>query len=219
MSREFPSEQNSKTYSYNEEETESDSTNLVWKIFEIRHAKLLIVHEFRRYHGTPEENWSENVKQSGVGKTENCTSNLKLNQYYNNVLTSAQQNTVRELKAASKLRPMRKLRDLQKRKYDTSPLLLGVHGVRMQLGNGTETALELLEMEPLNDDTQSRTHDDDDDTILKKGEFFVFRGTDGLPSNILQLTKDHQEDSITPKTRIKRNFLTSEDHKKSSFYL
>ena len=52
----------SETYSYNEEETESDSTNLVWKLFEIRYAKLLVMNEFSRYQGTPEENWSENVK-------------------------------------------------------------------------------------------------------------------------------------------------------------
>ena len=42
----------SKAYWYNEEETESDSTNLVWKLFEIRHAKLLTVSEFARYQGT-----------------------------------------------------------------------------------------------------------------------------------------------------------------------
>ena len=31
---------------YNEDETESDSTKLVWKLFVIRHAKLLTVSEF-----------------------------------------------------------------------------------------------------------------------------------------------------------------------------
>ena len=80
---------------------------------------------------------------------------------------------MRALKAALKSRPMRRLKDL-----------LGVHGVRMEIGNRTGTVLELLEMEPSNDDAQSDTddddNDDDDDTILKKGEF-VFRGTDGLP--------------------------------------
>ena len=36
------------TYPYNEEEAEeSDSTNLVWKLFEIRHSNLLIVNELR----------------------------------------------------------------------------------------------------------------------------------------------------------------------------
>ena len=93
-----------------------------------------------------------------MGKTENCTSILKLNQDQNNVLTPAQQNAVKELKAALKSRPIRRLKDL-----------LGVHGVRMELGNRTGAALELLEMEPSNDDTQSDT---DDDTILKRREFF-----------------------------------------------
>ena len=81
-------------------------------------------------------------------------------------------------------------------------------------------------MEPSNDDTQSHTDydiddddDDDDDTILKKGEFVVFRSTGGSPFNILQLTKNYQQDSITPKTRIKRNSLTSEDHKSQEIVL
>ena len=86
MSRESLSEQNGKEFlihSYNEEETESDSTNLVWKLFEIRHAKPLTLSEFARYQGTSEENWSENVKEFCVGKTENCTSILKVNQGQN----------------------------------------------------------------------------------------------------------------------------------------
>ena len=58
----------------------------------------------------------------------------------------------------------------------------------MELGNRTRTtALTLLEMEP-----SMMNLTDDDDTILTKIEFFVFRGTDGLPFNILQLTKDYQ---------------------------
>ena len=43
------------TYSLNEEETESDSTDLVWKLFEIRRAKLLTASELARYQGTSEE--------------------------------------------------------------------------------------------------------------------------------------------------------------------
>ena len=81
-------------------------------------------------------------------KNENCTSILKLSQSQNNILTSAQQNAVREFKAVLKSRLMRRLRDLHKRKYGTLPLLPGVHGVRMELGNGTGTTLTLLEMEP-----------------------------------------------------------------------
>ena len=38
----------SETYPYNGEEAEeSDITNLVWELFEIRHAELLIVSELR----------------------------------------------------------------------------------------------------------------------------------------------------------------------------
>ena len=55
---------------------------------------------------------------------------------------------------------------MQKQKYDTSLLLLGVHGVRMKLGNRKGPALKLFEIEPPNDDNRSDTNDDyDDDTI------------------------------------------------------
>ena len=37
--------------------------------------------------------------------------------------------------------------------------------------------------------------------------------------NILQLTKDYQQDSITHKARIKRSLLTSEDHKNQEIAL
>ena len=62
----------------------------------------------------------------------------------------------------------------------------------VELENCRGAALQLLEMEPSNDNTQSDTNDDDNNTILKKGESAVFRGTDGLPFNFLQLTKDYQ---------------------------
>ena len=58
----------SETNSFTEKETESDRTDLVWKLFGILHSKLLTVHEFARYQGTSEENWSENVKEFCVGK-------------------------------------------------------------------------------------------------------------------------------------------------------
>lgn len=159
------------------------------------------------------------MKEFCLGKTENCTSILKLNQGRSNLWTPEQQNAMRELKAALKSRPMRRLRDLQKRKYGTSPLLLGVHGNRIDLENRRGTTLELLDLELTDDNSQSDANVDDDnnddDNILKKGEFVVFRGTDGLPFNILQLTKDYQYDSITHKTRIKGNFLTSEQSEDS----
>ena len=91
-----------------------------------------------------------------------------MKQGQNNVLLSEQQNAVRELKATLKSRPMRRLKDLQKQKYDTSQLFLGVQGGKMELGNKKGTAIKLLEMELSNDYTRSDTNDDDD-TILKKG--------------------------------------------------
>ena len=84
------------------------------------------------------------MKEFCVRKTENCTSILKLNQGQNNVLTPAQQNAMMELKATLKSRSIRRLKDLQKRKYGTSPLLLGVRVVRMEPGNRTGTTPDVL---------------------------------------------------------------------------
>ena len=78
---------------------------------------------------------------------------------------------MRELKAALKSRPVRRLKDLQKRKYDTSLLLLGVHSVRMELGIRTRATLELFEMEPSNDNTRLDTNENADDTMSTEGEF------------------------------------------------
>ena len=47
--------QNRTAKSFWKEETESDSTNMIWKLFEIRHFKLLTVSEFARYQGTSEK--------------------------------------------------------------------------------------------------------------------------------------------------------------------
>ena len=49
-------------------------------------------------------------------------------------------------------------------------------------------------------------NEDIDDTVLKKGEFVASLGTNGLSLNILQITKDYQQDSTTPKTRIRKIF-------------
>ena len=93
--------------------------SLVWKLYEIRHAKLLNVSEYARYQGTSEEGWRENVK-------EFCRYNRKLhkhlnhNQGRNNVLTSEQHYAMRELKVAFDVNSkMRRFRDLQKRKNGT----------------------------------------------------------------------------------------------------
>ena len=98
---------------------------------------------------------------------------------------------MRELKAALKSRPMRRLKDLQKRKYDTSLLLLGVHSVRMELGIRTRATLELFEMEPSNDNTRLDSNENVDDTMSTEGKFVASQGTDSFPLNTLQPTKDY----------------------------
>ena len=126
----------------------------------------------------------------------------------NNVLISEQQNVMRELKAVLKSRSMRRLKDLQKQIYDSSLLLLGVHGLRMELGNrkGLEMGLQIIIL---------------DRTLIMMMVTIQFQKKESLLLSeaqtvwhliVLQLTKDYEQDSSTPKTRIKRNSVTSEDH-------
>ena len=66
------------------------------------------------------------------------------------------------------------------------------------------------------DDRELSEHsaDDTDDPaehLFKQGEIAVFRGTDGLPFNLLKVTRDYGY-NITPRTKIQGNFLVESDN-------
>ena len=97
------------------------------------------------------------MKEFCMGKTEKCTSILKQNQGQNNAWTSVQPTRNEGVESSLEVKA-NGLKDLQKRKYGTSHLL-GVHGVRIELGSRTGTVLELLDMEPSNDDMEPSNDD------------------------------------------------------------
>ena len=57
--------------------------------------------------------------------------------------------------------------------------------------------------------------DDPADHLFKQGEIAVFRGTDGLPFNLLKVTRDYGY-NITPRTKLQGNFLEESDNLEDS---
>ena len=53
--------------------------------------------------------------------------------------------------------------------------------------------------------------DDPAERHFKQGEIAVFRGTDGLPFNLLKVTRDYGY-NIIPRTKIRGNFLVESDN-------
>ena len=53
--------------------------------------------------------------------------------------------------------------------------------------------------------------DDPAEHLFKQGEITVFRGTDGLPFNLLKVTRDYGY-NITLRTKIQGNFLVESDN-------
>ena len=112
---------------------------------------------------------------------------------------------------------MKTLRDVQKRRYETSPTNIGQHLHRTEMNI---PSLDTRSPQNCNvnagDDRELSEHsaDDTDDPaedLFKQCEIAVFRGTDGLPFNLLKVTRDYGY-NITPQTKIQGNFLAESDN-------
>ena len=113
-------------------------------------------------------------------------------------LTNEQKAKLRGIHMATKSRPMKTLRDFQKRKYVTPPTIIGQYATRgplhatpfkesifTPLATPQESAVAVAVMHS-DDDVSSY----DNRTAFEVGEVVAFRGTDGLPFNLLRVTKN-----------------------------
>ena len=107
---------------------------------------------------------------------------------------------------------MKTLRDFQKRRYETASTITGqhLHGTEMNIPRLDARILQNCNVNA-GDDRELSEHsaDDTDDPaehLFKQGEIAVFRGTDGLPFNLLKVTR-HYGYNITLRTKIQGNFL------------
>ena len=119
-----------------------------------------------------------------------------------------------------KSRPMKSLRNFQKRKYVTPPTIIGQHATRRELviapmrdcifvGNAEQPESENLHSDDGPNDGASRKTD----LVFEIGEVLVFHGTDGLPFNLLKITENVSRESIGPRSKLRGDFLaeTSRD--------
>ena len=150
-----------------------------------------------------------------IGRLEKCESFLKM--------LSPQQEAIegkaalRVVTMATKSRKVKTLRDFQKRRYGTSPTNIGQHLHRTEM-NIPSLDTRILQNCNVNagDDREFSEHsaydtDDPAEDLFKQCETAVFRGTDGLPFNLLKVTRDYGY-NITPQTKIQSNFLAESDN-------
>ena len=123
----------------------------------------------------------------------------------------------RAVTMATKSRKMKTLRDFQERQYGKVPTIIGQHLHRTEM-NIPSLDTRILQNCNINaeDDQELSEHPadhtyDPKEHLFKQGEIAVFRGTDGLPFNLLKVTRDYGY-NITPRTKIQGNFLVEFDN-------
>ena len=99
---------------------------------------------------------------------------------------------------------MRSLRSCGKRTFGTAPTIPGSHGSRKELRQerGTIPFLQQQKLTVTEEYTEEIT-----DYVMSVGEFIVFRETNGYPFNLLQLTENYSVDNLSPRKKLKGNFL------------
>ena len=110
---------------------------------------------------------------------------------------------------------MRKLRDLQKRKYGTPPTILGQHVFREEMNILPISGSVLDIQEDLNvDDNATNAVEEaevEEVNIFTEGEVVVFRKRDDLKFNLMLVTKHLRRDKTNLKTKICGNSLLEQE--------
>ena len=129
-------------------------------------------------------------------------------------VTAEQKANLRAIHMATKSRPMESLRNFQKRKYGTAPTIIGQHASRHKLSIAPiqDRIFVSNAEQPESEDDHSADGPNDDslsasDFVNEIGEGLVFRGTDGLPLNLLKVTKNLSTASIGPRSKLRGDFL------------
>ena len=125
---------------------------------------------------------------------------------------------------ATKSRPMKSLRNFQKRKCGTSPTSIGQHTSRRELAIAPiqDRIFVSNVEEPGSEDYHSVDGPNDgslsaSDFVFEFGEVLVFRGTDGLPFNLLKVTENVSSASIGPRSKLRGDFLAETSRDEETF--
>jgi len=115
---------------------------------------------------------------------------------------------------------MNSLRNFQKRKYGTAPTIIGQHASRRELAIAPiQDRIFVSDAEQPESEDYHLAHGPNDgslsasDFVFEIGEVLVFRGTDGLPFDLLKVTENVSIASIGPQSKLRGDFLaeTSRD--------
>ena len=122
---------------------------------------------------------------------------------------------LRTIHVALKSRPMKRLRDFQKRNYE--PSMLRKYAVREKLDlMSIPQSISNLSQDPTveqqdEDNCGILERQDAGEFIFSAGEIVVFRGTDGLKFNLMLVTKNLNRDKTNLRTKICENLLTEQE--------
>ena len=206
------------TYTYNLDE--DIKVDLLWKLFFKRHEEIFTTADLSRAkQASAEGEDTDCSKMFYVGTTNGCES------FVSKLLPSndgeEEKAAIRAIHMAIKSRPMRKLRDLQKRKYGTPPTILGQHAFReeMNILPISSSVLDIQEDRDVDDNATNAVEETEGEEvyIFTEGEVVVFRGTDDLKFNLMLVTKNLRRDKTNLKTKICGNFLL-EHEQDEEFY-
>ena len=110
---------------------------------------------------------------------------------------------------------METLRDFQKRRYGTAPTIIGQHSIpelptRFLHENDFIDEDDKENLDGLVTSSKNEGSSADLEHLFKKEEIAVFRETDGLPFNLLKITKGCRY-NVTPQTKIVENVLVESE--------
>ena len=207
------------TYTYTTEDHDNDnnSSKAMWAMFQQRHEHSFSTGDLRKIRMEIQEGKEDEAltvgRQIFIGRMNCCRGYVeKLGN--NGTVTAEQKAHLRAIHMATKSRPMKSLRNFQKRKHGTPPTIIGQHATRRELviapmrdcifvGNTEQPESENLHSDDGPNDGASRKTD----LVFEIGVVLVFRGTDGLPFNLLKITENVSRESIAPRSKLWGDFL------------
>ena len=207
------------TYTYTTEDHDNDnnSSKAMWAMFQQRHEHSFSTGDLRKIRMDIQEGKEDEAltvgRQIFVGRMNCCRGYMeKLGN--NGTVTAEQKAHLRVIHLATKSRPMKSLRNFQRSKYGTPSTIIGQHATRRELviaprrdcifvGNAEQPDSENLHSDDGPNDGASRKTD----LVFEIGEVLVFRGTDGLPFNLLKITENVSWESIGTRSKLRGDFL------------
>ena len=202
-------------YSYSS--LENVDGQIMWTLINMQRERIFSVgdlHRARRRNDT-----EMNRKENNMLFIGTCDSYVPCTLVAANpALSNEAKGAIRCLGMALKSRPMRSLRNFQKRKYGTAPTILGVQGSRgassLQVSSFEYLQKNVLCNEnvenaalPASDNLDDVAGDDDkEDILFHENDIVVFRGTEGLAFELLEITSNIFLAEVSDREKIVGNF-------------